>query len=57
MPEQQPVARVALIGHSRGGEAVAIANALNGLERDPDEGSMDGDVTSFVGSAQYARAG
>jgi hypothetical protein len=91
--------RIALIGHSRGGEAVAIANALNELDRDPDdatvalnyhfklgaigaiapadgqyllrgrptpmhdtnyfviEGSMDGDVTSFVGSAQYARAG
>jgi hypothetical protein len=90
--------RIALIGHSRGGEAVAIANALNDLDRDPDdatvafnyhfklgaigaiapadgqyllrgrptpmrdtnyfviEGSMDGDVTSFVGSAQYARA-
>ena len=91
--------RIALIGHSRGGEAVAIANALNNLDRDPDDatfalnyhfklraigaiapadgqyllrgrptpmrdtnyfviqGSMDGDVTSFVGSAQYARAG
>ena len=90
--------RIALIGHSRGGEAVAIANALNDLDRDPDDatvvlnyhfklgaigaiapadgqyllrgrptpmrdsnyfviqGSMDGDVTSFVGSAQYARA-
>jgi hypothetical protein len=92
------MSRIALIGHSRGGEAVAIANALNDLDRDPDdatvalnyhfklgaigaiapadgqyllrgrptpmrdtnyfviEGSMDGDVTSFVGSAQYARA-
>jgi hypothetical protein len=90
--------RIALVGHSRGGEAVAIANALNNLDRDPDDatialnyhfnlgaicaiapadgqsllrgrptpmqdtnyfviqGSMDGDVTSFVGSAQYARA-
>ena len=90
--------RIGLIGHSRGGEAVAIANALNDLNRDPDDatveldyhfnllaiaaiapadgqyllrgrptpmhdtnyfviqGSMDGDVTSFVGSAQYARA-
>src|ERR1700736_714639 len=90
--------RIALSGHSRGGEAVAIANALNNLDRDPDdatfalnyhfklgaigaiapadgqyllrgrptpmldtnyfviEGSMDGDVTSFVGSAQYSRA-
>jgi hypothetical protein len=90
--------QIALIGHSRGGEAVAIANALNNLDRDPDdatfalnyhfklgaigaiapadgqyllrgrptpmrdtnyfviEGSMDGDVTSFVGSAQYSRA-
>ena len=90
--------RIALIGHSRGGEAVAIANALNNLDRDPDDatfalnyhfklgaigaiapadgqyllrgrptpmrdtnylviqGSMDGDVTSFLGSAQYARA-
>jgi hypothetical protein len=89
--------RIALIGHSRGGEAVAIANALNDLDRDPDDatatlnyhfnlraigaiapadqqyllrghptpmrdtnyfviqGSMDGDVTSFVGAAQYAR--
>jgi Chlorophyllase enzyme len=92
------MSRIGLIGHSRGGEAVAIANALNDLDRDPDdatvalnyhfklraigaiapadgqyllrgrptpmrdtnyfviEGSMDGDVTSFVGSAQYARA-
>ncbi|MFI4975731.1 MAG: alpha/beta hydrolase family protein [Caulobacterales bacterium] len=90
--------RIALVGHSRGGEAVATANAFNKLDRDPDdatipfdfhfnlraigaiapadgqylprgrptpmldtnyfviEGSMDGDVTSFVGSAQYERA-
>jgi predicted dienelactone hydrolase len=89
--------RVALIGHSRGGEAVAIAAAFNGLSRYPDDatlefdygfnlrgviaiapvdgqyqpreqgtpvddvnyftihGSMDGDVQSFEGVAQYSR--
>jgi hypothetical protein len=91
--------RIALIGHSRGGQAVAIANAFNGLSHDPDDatltfnyhfklgaiaaiapvdgqyqprdrpvpmqdtnyftlqGSMDGDMTSFMGSSQYSRAG
>ena len=91
--------RIALVGHSRGGEAVATANAFNTLSHDPDDatlpfdfhfklaaiaaiapvdgqykprawptpmrdtnyftiqGSMDGDVTSFMGSSQYARAG
>jgi hypothetical protein len=90
--------RIALIGHSRGGEAVAIANAFNELNHDPDDatlafnyhfklgaiaaiapvdgqyqprdrpvpmhdtnyftlqGSMDGDLTSFMGSSQYSRA-
>jgi dienelactone hydrolase len=90
--------RIALIGHSRGGEAVAIANAFNQLDRFPDDatlpfdfhfhlrgiaaiapvdgqykprdwptpmrdtnyfviqGSMDGDVISFMGASQYARA-
>ena len=89
--------RVALIGHSRGGEAVAIAAAFNSLDRYPDDatldfdfgfnlrgviaiapvdgqyrprgngtpirdvnyftvhGSMDGDVQSFDGTAQYSR--
>lgn len=89
--------RVALIGHSRGGEAVGIAAAFNVLSRYPDDatlefdygfnlrgviaiapvdgqyrpreqgtpvddvnyftihGSMDGDVQSFEGVAQYAR--
>ncbi len=89
--------RVALIGHSRGGEAVAVAAAFNQLDRYPDDatltfdygfnirgiiaiapadgqyqprdrgtplsdlnyfvihGSMDGDVTTFMGSSQYSR--
>jgi dienelactone hydrolase len=90
--------RIGLIGHSRGGEAVAIANAFNDLHYFPDDatvpfdfhfkigavaaiapvdgqykprsrpipmrdtnyfvmqGSMDGDLTSFMGSSQYSRA-
>ncbi len=90
--------RIVLIGHSRGGEAVATANAFNTLGAFPDDatlkfdfhfhlrgiaaiapadgqykprewptpmrdqnyfvihGSLDGDVTSFMGSAQYSRA-
>ncbi len=89
--------RLALIGHSRGGEAVAVAAAFNRLDRYPDDatlafdygfnirgviaiapsdgqyqprdrgtplsdlnyfvihGSMDGDVTTFMGSSQYSR--
>lgn len=89
--------RFALIGHSRGGEAVGIAAAFNALDRYPDDatvdfdfgfnlrgviaiapvygqyeprerptpirdvnyftihGSMDGDVESFEGMAQYSR--
>ena len=89
--------RIALIGHSRGGEAVAIAAAFNRLSHYPGDaslafdydfnllgviaiapvdgqykpresgtpmddvnyftihGSMDGDVQSFEGAAQYAR--
>lgn len=89
--------RVALIGHSRGGEAVAVAASFNGLDRYPDDatldfdfdfnlrgviaiapvdgqyrprgngkpirdvnyftihGSMDGDVQTFDGTAQYSR--
>jgi len=89
--------RIALIGHSRGGEAVAVAAAFNDLDRYPDDatqvfdfgfnlrgviaiapvdgqyeprergtplrdvnyfsihGSMDGDVTSFMGTSQYSR--
>jgi dienelactone hydrolase len=89
--------RVALIGHSRGGEAVGIAAAFNELAHYPDDatlafdygfnlrgviaiapvdgqyqprehatpirdvnyftihGSMDGDVQSFEGTAQYSR--
>lgn len=89
--------RVALIGHSRGGEAVGVAAAFNSLDRYPDDatvdfdfnfnlrgviaiapvygqyqprdrytpirdvnyftihGSMDGDVQSFEGMAQYSR--
>jgi hypothetical protein len=92
------MSRIALIGHSRGGEAVATANAFNDLRNDPDDatlafnyhfklgaiaaiapvdgqyqprdrpvplhdtnyftlqGSMDGDLTSFMGSSQYSRA-
>jgi dienelactone hydrolase len=91
------MSRIALIGHSRGGEAVATANAFNRLSHYPDDatltfhygfdlraiaaiapvdgqykprnrptpmrdtnyftiqGSMDGDMTSFMGAAQYAR--
>ncbi|HEY2068934.1 MAG TPA: hypothetical protein VGG48_05220 [Rhizomicrobium sp.] len=90
--------RIALIGHSRGGEAVSTANAFNMLGAFPDDatvkfdfrfhiraiaaiapvdgqyqprnrptpmrdqnyfviqGNMDGDLTSFMGSAQYERA-
>jgi len=90
--------RLALMGHSRGGEAVATAAAFNQLERYPDDarqafgyhfklgaivavapvdgqykpreaptplkdvnyfvlqGSLDGDVSSFMGSSQYDRA-
>ena len=93
------LSRIALIGHSRGGQAVAIASAFNDLSHDPDDatlvfnyhfklgaiaaiapvdgqyqprdrpvpmrdtnyftlhGSMDGDLTSFMGSSQYSRAG
>jgi dienelactone hydrolase len=89
--------RLALIGHSRGGEAVAVAAAFNELDRYPDDatlafdyrfnirgiiaiapadgqyeprdrgtplrdvnyfvihGSLDGDVTTFMGSSQYSR--
>jgi len=89
--------RVALMGHSRGGEAVGVAAAFNSLDRYPDDatvdfdfnfnlrgviaiapvygqyqprdrytpirdvnyftihGSMDGDVQSFEGMAQYSR--
>ncbi|CAN5691018.1 hypothetical protein BH10PSE5_BH10PSE5_15200 [soil metagenome] len=89
--------RIGLIGHSRGGEAVAVAAAFNDLDRYPDDatqrfdyrfrlgaiaaiapadgqykprarptplrdvnyfvlqGSLDGDVTSFMGSSQYSR--
>lgn len=35
--------RVALIGHSRGGEAVGIAAAFNALDRYPDDASLDFD--------------
>ncbi len=88
---------IGIIGHSRGGEAVAVAAAFNALDHYPDDatlafdyhfklgavaaiapvdgqykarerptplkdvnyfvihGSLDGDVTSFMGSSQYAR--
>jgi dienelactone hydrolase/cytochrome c oxidase subunit IV len=88
---------IGVIGHSRGGEAVAVAAAFNGLEHYPDDatlpfnyhfklgavaaiapadgqykardrptplkdvsyfviqGSLDGDVSSFMGSSQYSR--
>ena len=91
------MAHVGLMGHSRGGEAVAAAAAFNKLDHYPDDatlafdygfnigavvaiapvdgqykprdrstplkdvnyfvihGSLDGDVTSFMGSSQYAR--
>jgi hypothetical protein len=32
--------RIALIGHSRGGQAVAIANAFNDLSHDPDDATL-----------------
>ena len=32
--------RIALIGHSRGGDAVDVANAFNGLDRDPDDATI-----------------
>jgi hypothetical protein len=35
--------RVALIGHSRGGEAVGIAAAFNSLDRYPDDATLDFD--------------
>ncbi|MDH5346191.1 MAG: hypothetical protein OEW59_10540, partial [Gammaproteobacteria bacterium] len=35
--------RVALIGHSRGGEAVGVAAAFNALDRYPDDASVDFD--------------
>ena len=35
--------RVALIGHSRGGEAVGIAAAFNALDRYPDDATLDFD--------------
>lgn len=35
--------RVALIGHSRGGEAVAVAAAFNALDRYPDDATLDFD--------------
>ncbi len=89
--------RIGIIGHSRGGEAVAVAAAFNKLSHYPDDasvpfrygfnlravaaiapvdgqykarsrptplkdvnyfvlhGSLDGDVSSFMGSSQYAR--
>lgn len=37
------IERVALIGHSRGGEAVGIAAAFNQLERYPDDASVEFD--------------
>lgn len=91
------MSRIGLIGHSRGGEAVAIAAAFNSIDHYPDDatlafdyhfdiggiiaiapadgqykprkrptplkdinyftihGSMDGDVSSFMGSSQYSR--
>ncbi len=90
--------RLGLMGHSRGGEAVAVAAAFNSLDHYPDDatlvfnyrfklgavaaiapvdgqykgrerstllkdvnyfvihGSLDGDVMSFMGTSQYARA-
>eukprot|EP01035_Chromulina_nebulosa_P037136 gene37136-50097_t len=89
--------RIGLMGHSRGGEAVAVAAAFNGLNHYPDDatqvfnydfnigavvaiapvdgqykprarptplkdvnyfvihGSLDGDVTSFMGASQFSR--
>ena len=35
--------RIALMGHSRGGEAVALAAAFNRLDRYPDDGSLEFD--------------
>jgi dienelactone hydrolase len=89
--------RIGLMGHSRGGEAAAVAAAFNGLSHYPDDatlpfdygfkigavvaiapvdgqykprerptplkdtnyfvihGSLDGDVTSFMGASQFSR--
>ena len=41
--EQVDIDRVALIGHSRGGEAVGIAAAFNFLERYPDDSTLEFD--------------
>lgn len=57
--------RIALIGHSRGGEAVANAAAFNGLKRYPDDASFlldfDFDIKGIVSIApvdgQYLPAG
>lgn len=91
------MSRIGLMGHSRGGEAVAVAAAFNGLDHYPDDatqafnygfnigavvaiapvdgqykprerptplkdvnyfvihGSLDGDVTSLMGSSQFSR--
>lgn len=37
------MSRIALMGHSRGGEAVAVAAAFNGLPRYPDDASLEFD--------------
>ncbi|MEX2608476.1 MAG: MFS transporter [Gemmatimonadota bacterium] len=58
------MSRIALMGHSRGGEAVAHAAAFNRLERYPDDGNVtfdfDFDIRSVVAIApvdgQYAPA-
>ena len=59
------LSKIALIGHSRGGEAVAIAAAFNDLEHYPDNGSIEFnyvfDIQSVIAIApvdgQYSPAG
>ena len=53
------LARVALLGHARGGEAAAIAAAFNDLDRFPDDAGFDFDygfgIESVVAIAQIDR--
>jgi hypothetical protein len=42
--------RIALIGHSRGGEAVAVANSFNDLSRDPDDATLLYDYHFKIGA-------
>jgi hypothetical protein len=44
------LSRIALIGHSRGGQAVAIANAFNDLSHDPDDATLAFDYHFKLGA-------